>query len=49
VQSQKYDKRREEILPANGIKILIICDYEITGNSEDDLRLVKQKLKSIGL
>jgi len=48
-QRRKYDKRREEILPANGIKILIICDYEITGNSEDDLRLVKQKLKSIGL
>ena len=48
-QRQKYDKRREEVLPANGIKLLIICDYEITGNSEDDLRLVKQKLKSMGL
>ena len=48
-QRQKYDKRREEVLPANGIKLLIIYDYEITGNSEDDLRLVKQKLKSIGL
>jgi len=48
-QRQKYDKRREEVLPANGIKLLIIYDYEITGNSEDDLRLAKQKLKSIGL
>ena len=48
-QRQKYDKRREEVLPANGIKLLVIYDYEITGNSEDDLRLVKQKLKSIGL
>jgi very-short-patch-repair endonuclease len=48
-QRQKYDKRREEVLPANGIKLLVIYDYEITGNSEDDLRLVKQKLKSTGL
>ncbi len=48
-QRQKYDKGREEVLPANGIKLLIIYDYEITGNSEDDLRLVKQKLKSLGL
>ncbi len=48
-QRQKYDKRREEVLPANGIKLLIIYDHEITGNSEGDLRLVKQKMKSIGL
>jgi len=48
-QRQKYDKRREEVLPVNGIKLLIIYDYEITENSEDDLRLVKQKFKSMGL
>ena len=48
-QRQKYDKRREEVLPVNGIKLLIIYDYEITENSEDNLRLVKQKLKSTGL
>ncbi len=46
-QRQKYDKKREEILPANGIKLLIIYDYEITGNTEDDLKLVKQKLKNM--
>ena len=48
-QRQKYDKRREKVLPANGIKLLVIYGYEITGNSEDDLKLVKQKLKSTGL
>ncbi len=48
-QRQKYDKRQEEVLPVNGIKLLTIYDYEITENSKDDLRLVKQKLKSIGL
>ncbi|GAH70154.1 unnamed protein product, partial [marine sediment metagenome] len=46
-QRQKYDKKREEILPANGIKLLIIYDYEITGNTEDDLKLVKQRLKNM--
>ena len=48
-QRRKYDKRREEILPANGIKLLIIYDYEITGNYADDLGVVMQKLKSVKL
>lgn len=48
-QRQKYDKRREEVLPANGVKLLIIYDYEIIGNYDDDLGIVRQKLKSAGL
>lgn len=48
-QRQKYDKRREEVLPANGIKLLVIYDYEITGKCDDDLTLVRQKLNSMGL
>ena len=48
-QRRKYDKRREEVLPANGIKLLIIYDYEISMNYENDLRLIKQKLKGMGL
>ena len=48
-QRQKYDKRREEVLPANGIKLLIIYDYEITDNYVSDLSTVRQKLKSMGL
>ncbi len=48
-QRRKYDERREEVLPANGIKLLIIYDCEIVENLEDDLRLVKRKLKNMGL
>ena len=48
-QRRKYDKRREEVLPANGIKLLIIYDYEITDNYVNDLNTVRQKLKSMGL
>ena len=40
-QRRKYDKRREEVLPAKGIKLVVIYDYEITGNLEDNLKLVK--------
>jgi len=48
-QRRKYDKRREEGLPANEIKLLIIYDYEITDNYVSDLSTVRQKLKSMGL
>ena len=48
-QRRKYDKRREEVLPANGIKLLIIYDYEITDNYVNDLSTVRQKLRSMGL
>ena len=48
-QRRKYDKRREEVLPANEIKLLIIYDYEITDNYVSDLSTVRQKLKSMGL
>jgi hypothetical protein len=48
-QRQKYDKRREELLPANGIKLLIVYDYEITGSYDSDLGIVKQKLNSMAL
>jgi hypothetical protein len=48
-QRLKYDKRREEVLPANGIKLLVIYDYEITGNYDSDLGIVMQKLESMGL
>jgi len=48
-QRQKYDKRREEVLPANSLKLLIIYDCEITGNYDNDLGIVKQKLRSMGL
>jgi len=48
-QRREYDKRREELLPANGIKLLIVYDYEISMNYANDLRLIKQKLKGMKL
>ena len=48
-QRRKYDKRREEVLPANGIKLLIIYDYEMAGNYANDLDMIRQELKSMGL
>ena len=45
-QRQKYDKRREELLPANRIKLLIVYDYELTGNHSNDLSNIKNKLYS---
>ena len=44
-----YDKRREEVLQVNEIKLLIIYDYELLGNAEKDLSLVKQKLTDMNL
>lgn len=47
VQRRRYDERREEVLPAHGIKLLIVYDYEITGTYNTDLRLIKRKLRDI--
>lgn len=43
-QRQKYDKKREDILPAKGIKLLVIYDYQLTGDYATDLRFVRQAL-----
>jgi hypothetical protein len=44
-QRKLYDERRERILPAHGINLIIIYDYELTGERIKDLDTVKQKLK----
>lgn len=41
-QRRKYDKKREDILPAKGIKLLVIYDYQLTGDYETDLKFVRQ-------
>jgi hypothetical protein len=48
-QRRKYDERREEILPDKGLKLLIVYDYEITENRDNDLVVVKRKLKGMGI
>ena len=48
-QRRKYDRKREEALPAHGIKLLIVYDCEISMNYANDLRLIKQKLKGLRL
>lgn len=46
-QRKKYDKKREELLPANGIKLLIIYDYQITGDYENDRKFIEQAIKEL--
>lgn len=46
-QRKKYDKKREELLPANGIKLLIIYDYQITGDYKYDLMFIKQAINEL--
>jgi hypothetical protein len=48
-QRLKYDERREELLPANGIKLLIIYDCEMTEKYDIDLGIVRQKLQRKGI
>jgi len=45
VQRKMYDRKREEILPTNRIKLLIIYDFELTGNYEEDLHRVNERVK----
>ena len=46
-QRQKYDKKREDFLPANGIKLLVVYDYQLTRDYATDLRFVCQALKEL--
>ena len=46
-QRQKYDKKREDFLPANGIKLLVVYDYQLTGKSEKDLEFIKDALNQL--
>ncbi len=43
-QRQKYDRKREDILPTKGIKLLVIYDYQLTGDYAIDLRFIRQAL-----
>ena len=46
-QRQKYDKKREDFLPVNGIKLLIVYDYQLTGKSENDLEFITGALNQL--
>ena len=46
-QRARYDKKREEVLPANGIKLLVIYDYQITSNYQTDLIIIKEALEEL--
>ena len=46
-QRQKYDKKREDILPANGIRLLIVYDYQLSGDYDKDLTSVKEAIKEL--
>ena len=40
LQRLKYDNRREEVLPNHGIRLLIIYDYQLTGDYDKDLGII---------
>jgi len=46
-QRQKYDKKREDILPANGIRLLIVYDYQLSGGYDKDIRFIKEAIKEL--
>lgn len=46
-QRQKYDRKREDLLPAKGIKLLVIYDYQLTGDYENDLKFIKRALQEL--
>lgn len=46
-QRARYDKRREEVLPAHGIKLLVIYDYQLVNNYENDLKIVKEAIDQL--
>lgn len=46
-QRQKYDKKRENILPAKGIKLLVVYDYQLTGDYANDLRFISEALEEL--
>ena len=47
-QREIYDRRREEVLPRRGIKLLIVHDNELSFNKEEDMRLLRERLREIG-
>lgn len=46
-QRLKYDKRRETVLPPRGIRLLIIYDYQLTGDYQEDLIFIKEATKEL--
>lgn len=46
-QRKRYDLRREQVLPVNGIRLLIIYDYQITGIVDTDSRFIKQAVSDL--
>ena len=46
-QRLKYDKRRETVLPARGIRLLIIYDYQLVGDYQEDLSFIKEAIKEL--
>lgn len=46
-QRLKYDKRRETVLPARGIRLLIIYDYQLAGDYQKDLSFIKEATKEL--
>ena len=46
-QRKKYDNRREAVLPNHGIRLLIIYDYQLTGDYENDLRFIRIAIKEL--
>ena len=50
VQRQWYDQKRDWLLPAHGIKVLVIYDYElIKGVRREHLKLAAQRLSDKGV
>ncbi len=46
-QRKKYDDRREEVLPNHGIRLLIIYDYQLTGDYEKDIDTIRKAIKEL--
>jgi len=46
-QRLRYDKRREAVLPARGVRLLIIYDYQLVGDYQQDLSLIRQATEEL--
>jgi len=46
-QRKKYDKKRENVLPSKGIKLLVIYDYQLTGDYASDFSFISEALKEL--
>lgn len=47
IQRTKYDKKREDVLPKHGLRLLIIYDYQLTNDYQRDLEFITKSLNTL--